>query len=192
MASILSAPVYSYHLGGSTGGRQSLVEAQRYPDDFDRIYSSAPAYNETGITGFSIAHLSLAGMIGATFEPDFTEDDVAVLEVVVLARCDGLDGVVDGTVALPRLRQPAVDALKCNGTQTIACLNETAVAAFKAFYTGPINNVTGDKLNLESVLLGSESTWASYLPVDSLPGAFSTLLLPISRRTPSGPILRVG
>jgi len=46
---------YSYHLGSSTGGIQSLVEAQRYPKDFNGVFAIAPAYNETGVTTYSIA-----------------------------------------------------------------------------------------------------------------------------------------
>lgn len=45
-------PELSYHLGSSTRGRQSLVEAQRYPEDFVGVFAIAPAYNETGVTTY--------------------------------------------------------------------------------------------------------------------------------------------
>lgn len=53
--------VYRYFYGGSTGGRQGLVESQRYPDDFHGIVGIAPAGNETGIGRYSLLHYKTTG-----------------------------------------------------------------------------------------------------------------------------------
>lgn len=87
------APKYSYAAGCSGGGRQALVEAQRYPDDYDGIWSSDPAINWTRF-------------IPASLWPALVMKEIAVLPVAKLrafreaaiAACDGIDGLCDGIV----------------------------------------------------------------------------------------------
>jgi hypothetical protein len=89
-----SDPKYSYFTGCSTGGGQALIEAQRYPEDFDGIISAAPVVNHTG--------LAAARLYNAMhFFPDPTKLDKPIITAQVLQRlhaevlktCDEQDGV---------------------------------------------------------------------------------------------------
>lgn len=96
-------PEYSYFSGCSRGGGQALMEAQRYPQDFDGIVAAAPAFNWTGFMAAMIQNVQLN-------YPDPSKLDVAVistanlklLESSVLEKCDDLDGVEDGVMEDPR------------------------------------------------------------------------------------------
>ncbi|TID18336.1 tannase and feruloyl esterase [Venturia nashicola] len=77
--------VYSYHLGNSTGGRQSLVEAQRYPDDFNGVFVIAPAYNETGVTTYSISWTARVALLDEiAFTPAITNTEADLIHALVL------------------------------------------------------------------------------------------------------------
>ena len=110
-----SAPNYSYWNGCSTGGRQGLMLAQRYPSDFDGILALAPAINwdsmyiKTSI--FSIPGLtSFSAWAVAIYYPQFIMNqlnyypppcELDAITAAAIAACDGLDGVVDGIISLP-------------------------------------------------------------------------------------------
>jgi Tannase and feruloyl esterase len=93
----------AYFSGCSNGGRQAMMEAQRFPDDFDGIVAGAPAYDFTGIGAQFIKDVQ------AVF-PDprnlsarlFTLDTLKSVEAQIVARCDALDGVKDGLIEDPR------------------------------------------------------------------------------------------
>src|SRR4029077_8334330 len=93
-----SAPTQAYFNGCSTGGRQALTEAQRYPLDFDAIVAGAPA---------NFARRQTFGQIWlwqATHKDDaslLTPEKYAVLHKAVLEQCDALDGVTDGVLENP-------------------------------------------------------------------------------------------
>src|SRR5947208_7016556 len=92
------APRFSYWTGCSTGGRQALVEAQRYPDDFDGIIAGAPANNQTQLCAWRIA------VEARTLQDPASVVPVAKLALVnraVLAACDALDGVTDRLLTDP-------------------------------------------------------------------------------------------
>ncbi|MEK7676050.1 MAG: tannase/feruloyl esterase family alpha/beta hydrolase [Verrucomicrobiota bacterium] len=91
------APRYSYFVGGSTGGRQGLMEAQRYPDDYDGILSACPAINWHR---FLPADLwpQVVMVAAKNFVPKAKLDAATAAAV---AACDTLDGVKDGVIADP-------------------------------------------------------------------------------------------
>jgi feruloyl esterase len=91
------APTYSYFNGCSTGGREALMEAQRYPADYNGIVAGAPAINWTK---FIPAEIWPALVMNAShdFLPSCKE---AAFTNAVVAACDGLDGVVDGVISDP-------------------------------------------------------------------------------------------
>lgn len=165
-----SEPVYSYHLGGSTGGRQGLVEAQRYPEDFDGVFAIAPAYNETGVTVYSIASTARATLLDETnFTAAITDAESDLIHSAVLEACDGLDGLEDGIISLPRLCHFDPASLVCPSDGTAAgntsCISSTALEAARKVYSGPISSLTGARQVPEGLLPGSEQSWqGTYIP----------------------------
>ena len=94
------APAESYWNGCSTGGRQGLKEAQRFPDDYDAIVAGAPASNWSPLMAFSIVvqrNMTGPGALGA--------DKLPLLKEAAIAACDTLDGVADRVITNARAVQ---------------------------------------------------------------------------------------
>src|SRR5260221_2269318 len=93
----------SYFFGCSRGGGQALMEAQRYPDDFDGIVSGAPALDWPGIAAAFVKNSQAAFPDPATLSRSvITRDNLKLLESRILAACDARDGVKDGVMEDPR------------------------------------------------------------------------------------------
>lgn len=98
-----AAPSRSYFNGCSNGGRQALMEAQRYPADFDGIVAGAPAYDFTGIAAQFIQDIQAAFPDKESLsKPMFPMDTLKSVEAQVVAKCDAHDGVNDGLMEDPR------------------------------------------------------------------------------------------
>jgi len=91
------APRYSYFVGGSTGGRQGLMEAQRYPDDYDGILSACPAINWHRFLPSDLWPQVV--MVSAKNFVPKSKLDAATAAAV--AACDASDGVADGVIDDP-------------------------------------------------------------------------------------------
>jgi hypothetical protein len=92
------APRYSYFNGCSTGGRQGLMEAQRYPEDYNGILSGAPAINWNR---FHIQHLWGPVVMNAANNP-VAPCKLAAATAAAIAACDTIDGVKDGVIEDPK------------------------------------------------------------------------------------------
>jgi feruloyl esterase len=91
------APRYSYFVGNSTGGRQGLMEAQRYPDDYDGILSGCPAINWP-----RFLTAALWPQVLMQEENNFvSKAKLDAATAAAIAACDGMDGVVDGLIGDP-------------------------------------------------------------------------------------------
>jgi len=108
---------YSYWDGCSTGGRQGLMSAQRFPDDFDGIVAGAPVQN------FTDTQMAYVWNNQALARTPLSEEQVAKVGAAVYARCDTIDGLEDGLLADPRQCDfdPAEHLQACNGSSTAAC-----------------------------------------------------------------------
>jgi hypothetical protein len=129
-------PKRSYFASCSNGGRQALMEAQRYPNDYDGIIAGAPANAFSQIlTGFAW-NMQLLLSDSANYIP---AKKLKAIETAALAACDARDGVTDGVLDDPTKCgfDPAV--LLCKGAETDDCLTENQVAALKKIYAGPRN-----------------------------------------------------
>lgn len=129
-----AAPKRSYFAACSNGGRQALMSAQRYPDDYDGIIAGAPANDWTGLMfGFiwnTQAQLaSPAGFIPASKS--------AAVQQAVLAQCDRLDGVPDGVIGAPRSCNFDPRRLLCKGQDSDACLTAPQIDTLQRIYRGP-------------------------------------------------------
>ena len=145
---------YSYFSSCSNGGRQGLLEAQRYPEDYDGLVIGAP---------WNFQSHSNAGFVWDTQAlnaPD-AAIPVAMLQVVnaaVLAACDKNDGLADGVIADPRTCHFDPSVLACRGNDTDRCLTPPQVAALKKIYAGPRNPRTGEQI-FPGFAVGSEAGW---------------------------------
>jgi len=127
-------PKRSYFASCSNGGRQGLMEAQRYPNDYDGIIAGAPANAFSQIlTGFAW-NMQLLLNDPANYIP---AKKLKAIETAVLEACDARDGVKDGVLDDPTKCgfDPAV--LLCKGAETDECLTEKQIAALKQIYAGP-------------------------------------------------------
>ena len=98
-----TAPARSYFNGCSNGGRQALMEAQRYPADFDGIVAGAPAYDFTGLAAQFIKDIQVAFPDKESLsKPLFPMDTLKSVESQIVAKCDAHDGVNDGLMEDPR------------------------------------------------------------------------------------------
>src|SRR5262245_53527397 len=128
----------SYFVGCSTGGQQALVEAQRFPDDYDGIVAGAPGNNRTHLlTAFVWSYRA------TRYEPDsfLPHSKLMMLNKSVVSACGTQAGALqgDGFLADPRQCQYDPMQLLCTGTDTTACLTAAQVAAARSLYAGPRN-----------------------------------------------------
>jgi feruloyl esterase len=147
----------AYFRGCSTGGRQALIEAQRFPADFDGIIAGAPVLSETGI---SALHLIWSGRanLDAQGRPILSADDVALLHEGVLAVCDGADGLRDGIIEEPTACAFEPESLACGRAPPGRCLSPEQVAAARRLYDGARDSA-GRPLTPGGLAKGSEREW---------------------------------
>ena len=130
----------TYFKGCSDGGREALMEAQRYPEDFDGIIAGAPANNWSHLfTGFVWNEQALA-------ETPIPPAKLPVIQNAVLAACDALDGVRDGLIEDPRACHFDPAPLICKSADAPDCLTEGQAATLRRIYSGPKNPRTGEQI----------------------------------------------
>jgi feruloyl esterase len=149
-----SQPVsFSYWNSCSNGGRQGLLEAQRYPDEFDGIVANAPWVDQTGFTVGAIWNQK------ALTEAPLTAAKVSLVAQAVMNKCDAVDGLKDGLIDDPRKCSfdPALDVPACRAdADTPECLTGAQAAALKKIYGGPVSN---GKPYFPGFMPGSEANW---------------------------------
>lgn len=145
---------FSYWNGCSAGGRQGLMAAQRYPDDFDAILAGAPANNHTRL-GISRLNVSVPTMRDAAAA--VPRQKLAMVNRAVLQACDGADGVKDGFLNDPRACQFDVATLPCASGDSDSCLTAPQVATMKSAYAS-VKLPNGD-LVFPGKEPGSETGW---------------------------------
>ncbi len=145
----------SYWNGCSTGGRQGLMAAQRYPDDFDAILAGAPANNHSrlGVSRLAVAIPAVRDAAAAV-----PAAKLALVTRAVLDACDGRDGVKDGFLNDPRACTFDVARLQCTSSDTASCLTAAQVETMKRAYAA-VKLANGD-LVFPGKEPGSETTWA--------------------------------
>ena len=121
------APEKSYFCGCSTGGREGLVEAQRFPWDFDGIIAGAPASDQSGTIMVRLwAALAMRGHDG---HPVLSGDDLQFVHKAVVEACDLNDGVKDGLIGDPRVFTFDPATLACNASSHGRCLAREQIDA---------------------------------------------------------------
>ena len=158
---------YSYWNSCSNGGRQGLIEAQRYPGDFDGVVANAPWVDQTG---FAVGALWNQRALS---EAPVTPAKLSLVADRVMAACDVVDGLEDGLIDDPRncafdvrTQVPACPV----GVDDASCLTPAQADAIAKVYSGPVSNgepyFPGFELGSEAIVTnatGGASGWMNLI-----------------------------
>jgi feruloyl esterase len=154
----------------SNGGRQGLIEAQRFPQDFDGIVANAPWLDQTGFTiGAMWNQKALSGA-------PVTAAKMALVAEKVMARCDAIDGLKDGLIDDPRkcAFDPVRDVPACSEDRDGPnCLTAAQAAATAKVYSGPVSN---GKPFFAGFMPGSEAVMPNFFGGGSSSGWMNTIV----------------
>ena len=168
-------PEYSYFEGCSTGGRQGLMEAQRYPDDFDGIVAGAPVnyYQALNASRMWLLQQVYANDLEASLTVDTTGDGqldsdrkLVMLAEQVMAACDGVDGVTDGVINDPTRcdftpSRDLADMMCLDDVNRDNCFTRAQLALIETLYAG--THDSAGTLVYQGKPLGSERGWRARL-----------------------------
>jgi feruloyl esterase len=130
-------PTRSYFEGCSTGGRQALILAQRFPEDFDGIVAGAPVLNFSGtMTGY-------AKMTQAFAAAPIPYAKLKTLSDSIYAQCDDKDGLKDGLIDDPRRCdfRPSRDLPKCaENADNADCFTAAQISTLEKIYSDVVSN----------------------------------------------------
>ena len=129
-------PEFAYWNGCSTGGRQGLMEAQRFPEDYDGILAGAPAINWDR---FIPAELWPQWAMNAHVGAPIAASKLEAVDTAAVKACDGLDGIVDGVINNPGRCHFDPRELQCGkpGVPTDGtCLSMAEAAAVRQIWRG--------------------------------------------------------
>jgi Tannase and feruloyl esterase len=125
-------PLHAYFNGCSNGGRQALMEVQRYPSDFDGIIAGDPATGTPMQAGRALVFQKLL----ASAESYLPNEKIEMLSKATLAACDAVDGLKDGLVSDPPRCTFKPESLKCKGADGPNCLTAPQLDVVKQIYDG--------------------------------------------------------
>jgi feruloyl esterase len=147
---------FAYFNGCSTGGRQALTAAQRYPTDFDGIVAGAPAtLTSSQVFSQVLVHQALSAPDAA-----LPREALDLLHSRVLAACDAADGAADGVLEQPLACRFDPQVLACREASSPgSCLTRAQVEAARRVYTGAVNPRTGASI-FPGLERGSELGWS--------------------------------
>jgi len=145
--------------GCSNGGRDALILAQRYPEDYDAIAVGAPANDYSGL----MASFAYIGQVARAVPADRAfSAKLKLVHDAAVAQCDKLDGGKDGLIGNPRICRfdPAVLACKGNASGE-NCLTKAEVGAVKKIYAG--SRLRSGATVMPGLPVGSETDWTVWL-----------------------------
>src|SRR5215831_18340869 len=125
-----TAPRHAYFEGCSNGGRQALLEAQRYPEDFDGIIAGDPSFGTLGQLRRAMVYQTLL----SSPEHFVPAAKISLLAKSVLEQCDALDGLKDGLITDPRMCTFRPETLKCLGDDGPTCLTAGELETINMFH----------------------------------------------------------
>ena len=163
---------FSYLQGCSNGGRAALMEAQRFPTDYDGIIAGAPAFRFQEFAPWMIQGARLQD------KGPLTQASLQLLDDASRAACDTLDGVGDGIINDPRQCTTDhfnIDTLACNEGQNDPCLSDAQLETARFMYSDVYNDA--GQLVSPGVLPGAEGAgdWGFWILPNDLLGADSII-----------------
>ncbi|WP_459905178.1 tannase/feruloyl esterase family alpha/beta hydrolase [Caballeronia sp. HLA56] len=174
------APKYSYFDGCSDGGREALMEAQRYPDDFDGIVAGAPANDLIVQNTFHHGWAAAVNIDQKTGKYILLADKLPMIHAAVLKSCDGQDGVTDGIIDNPQACHFDPASLVCaKGQPDATCLTPAQAAVVRKIHDGATDQYGR---HLEQPIArewGSELQWSLFVPAtDAGPSGSINFVMP--------------
>jgi feruloyl esterase len=155
----------SYYVGCSTGGQQGLVEARRFPDDYDGMIAGAPANNRTRLHMGFIWDLAVAD----TASSYIPAAKLALMTDAMLNACSAEKAVAsDKFLTNPAACRWDPGVLECKSADAPDCLTAEQVATARKLYAGPTNPVTHAAI-YPGLTRGSEFDWGSMIPRGGAP-----------------------
>ena len=134
-----TAPKFSYFHGCSDGGREALMEAQRYPGDFDGIVAGDPANHWTHLlTGAAWDYQALT----RTPQSYLTPDKLKLIQAEAVRQCGDVDGVIEDPLSCHFRPQK----IRCKDGDGPSCLTDAQIATLRKIYGGPKNPRTGQQI----------------------------------------------
>jgi feruloyl esterase len=162
---------HSYFSSCSNGGRQALMEIQRFPEDYDGLLVGAPANNWTHhFAGFVWNEQALFNTPGS----HLSASKLSAIQSATLAKCDALDGVADGVAEDPRRCKFDPASIACTaGTDGPSCLTPPQVTAARLIMQGPRNPRTGQPIypGYFTSGAGEAGSWGAWITGPAAPGA---------------------
>ncbi|WP_441232101.1 tannase/feruloyl esterase family alpha/beta hydrolase [Tardiphaga sp. 215_C5_N2_1] len=155
----------AYFSGCSNGGRDALMLAQRYPEDYDLIAVGAPANDFTGLMASFVEY----GKILQAPDVNLSAPKLELLHQRAIAQCDAMDGVKDGLIAAPERCNFDPGVLQCPPREGGVCLRSSEIAAVKHIYAG-VRTSTNDQV-MPGLPIGSEYEWEAWLTKSGSLGA---------------------
>ena len=173
-----TVPKYAYFYGGSNGGREAMMTAQRYPEDFDGYVAEGPAINWSRLAA---AWVNTEQALFSDAASAIAASKLPAIQAATLAACDSADGVVDGVVNDPRACHFNPSVLLCSGTESDACLTAPQLTALQRIMDGPRNPATGARVYPGFEPGGVNSpAWVTFITGPAIPGfvplGFNSLL----------------
>ncbi len=165
------APRHSYFDSCSDGGREALMEAQRFPEDFDGILAGAPAnaWSHMLASGIDVTRSIMGnpeGYVSGTKLPAIT--------AAVMAACDAQDGIKDGILNDPAHCHFDASVLLCKSVESRSCLTQPQIASLKKIYSGGQDS-QGRRLFPGLIPGGEDPGWAEWVVGFGPGGSFGTV-----------------
>jgi hypothetical protein len=151
----------------SDGGREALMEAQRFPEDYDGILAGAPANNWVHMLSSGV---DVAQTVRGDPRSYISSMKLPAIQRATLAACDAQDGVKDGIINDPTKCRFNPQILLCKGEESIDCLTQPQVNSLKKYYQGGVDSQ--GKSIFPGFVLGDETGWHDWV-VGHGPGAAS-------------------
>ena len=158
------AAKHAYFSGCSQGGQEAMMEAQRFPADYDGVIAGNPDYYQTH---HEIgAHLWIVSALYGDPAGAIPPSKASLVGHAVNEACDALDGVRDGVLEDPRQCRFDPGVLRCKGADGPDCLTSPQVEAIRRIWEGP-NKATGPGYYPGLERGGEADTWAPWIATAS-------------------------
>jgi len=160
---------HAYFDSCSDGGREALMEAQRFPADYDGILAGAPANAWSTMVASGVSGIQALANNPRAFISDLK---LPAIQKAALDTCDARDGVKDGVIADPAKCQFDPNVLLCKAGDKLDCLTRPQIETLKTLYEGAKDS--HGKLIFPGFTMGDEMSWREWV-VGVAPGASSSV-----------------